>query len=132
MNYLIDTHVFLWVLFDDEKLSNLAQKTIRDFGNRVYVSLITYWEISLKYAWGKLELQGVLPDELPAYANMLALETLNLSEKDVSTFYQFPRSQHKDPFDRFIVWQAIRHNLTLISKDKPISAYQRLGLQLLW
>lgn len=132
MNYLIDTHVFLWVLFDDEKLSDLAQKTLRDAENRVYVSLITYWEISLKYALGKLELQGVLPDELPAYANMLALETLNLSEKDVSTFYQLPRSQHKDPFDRFIVWQAIRHHLTLISKDKSLSAYQSLGLQLLW
>lgn len=132
MNYLIDTHVFLWVLFDDEKLSNLAQKTIRDFENRVYVSLITYWEISLKYALGKLELRGVLPDELPAYANMLALETLNLSEKDVSTFYQFLQSQHKDPFDCLIVWQAIRYNLTLISKDKPLAAYKSLGLQLLW
>lgn len=58
MNYVLDTHAFLWVIFDDEKLSTRAKQAIRDLKNTLYISTITYWEIALKYSLGKLELQG--------------------------------------------------------------------------
>jgi PIN domain nuclease of toxin-antitoxin system len=132
MNYLLDTHVFLWSLFDDDKLSIPAKEAIRSLDNHIYISIITYWEIALKYALGKLDLEGVAPEELPVYAKQVGFETLNISEKEASTFYQLPRIQHKDPFDRLIVWQAISHGFTLISKDKSIPEYQKFGLHILW
>ena len=132
MNYLLDTHTFLWMLFDDEKFSKPAKTTLTDLDHAIYVSTITYWEIALKYALGKLELQSITPDQLPALARKLLLQTLPLSVEDASTFYQLPRLSHKDPFDRLIIWQAIRGNLTLISKDEWIEDYQRFGLHLLW
>ena len=67
MNYLLDTHSFLWVLFDDEKLSERSREIIKDPDNDIFVSVITYWEISLKYAIGKLELEGInLPLHYPS------------------------------------------------------------------
>jgi PIN domain nuclease of toxin-antitoxin system len=132
MNYLLDTHTFLWVIFDDEKLSQNAKDAIRKLENDIYVSTITYWEIALKYSIGKLELEGTTPDELPQHARRIDIATLTVSEEEASTFYKLPKMHHKDPFDRLIIWQAIRRNLTLISKDRNMLDYQSFGLQLLW
>lgn len=132
MKYLLDTHTFLWVIFDDEKLSEKAKAAIRNLDNEIYVSVITYWEISLKYSIGKLELEGITPDELPKQAIEVGIETLEISEDVASTFYKLPKINHKDPFDRLIIWQAIRMNMILISKDKKIADYQKSGLKILW
>jgi len=96
------------------------------------VSTITYWEISLKYSIRKIELEGITPDELPEKVKEMGIKTLELSEDEVSTFYKLPQIKHKDPFDRLIIWQAIRRNITLISKDKQMSDYQKFGLKILW
>ena len=132
MIYLLDTHTLLWTLFEDEKLSAKAREAISNAENEIYVSVISYWEISLKYALGKLELEGITPDELPEKSKEIDIETMDLSEEDVITFYKLPRLKHKDPFDRLIIWQAIRRDLPLISKDKNMEDYQKFGLVTLW
>lgn len=93
---------------------------------------MSYWEISLKYALGKLELNGITPEELPEKAKETGIETLEVSEEEASSFYRLPKIKHKDPFDRLIIWQAISRKITLISKDKPIKEYQKFGLDILW
>ncbi|RMI08780.1 MAG: type II toxin-antitoxin system VapC family toxin [Calditrichaeota bacterium] len=132
MKYLLDTHTFLWVLFDDEKLSQKAKEVIRNLDNDVCVSVVTFWEISLKYAIGKLELQGVAPEDLVEYSKKVSIEILPISPKEASTFYKLPRMKNKDPFDRLIIWQSICQNLTLISKDKKIRDYRSFGLKVIW
>lgn len=132
MRYLLDTHTLLWVLFEDEKLSEKAKVAIKNPDNEIYVSTITYWEISLKYAIGKLELQGVTPEELPKKVKQIKIETLEISDEEASTFYKLSRTGHKDPFDRLIIWQAINRNIILISKDKEVKDYQKVGLKIIW
>jgi PIN domain nuclease of toxin-antitoxin system len=132
VNYLIDTHVLLWSLFDPNKLSNTASDIILDVENTIFVSLITFWEISLKYNIGKISLNNVIPDQLPHYAEKSGFEILNLSAQDVSTFYKLPKTSHKDPFDRLIIWQSIKNDLTLISKDTQIKEYLDMGLKSIW
>ena len=132
MTYLLDTHTLLWTLFEDEKLSEKTRDAISNAENEIYVSVLSDWEISLKYALGKLELEGITPDELPEKAKEIDIETMDLSEEDVITFYKLPRLKHKDPFDRLIIWQAIRRDLPLISKDKSMEDYQPFGLVALW
>ena len=58
MRFLLDTHSFLWAVFDPEKLSRSARKMIEDPANDVLVSVITFWEISLKYNLGRIALEG--------------------------------------------------------------------------
>lgn len=132
MKYLLDTHAFLWMVFDDDRLSKTARRVVSNIENTIYISTITYWEISLKYGLGKLELEGVTPEELPHIAQEMSLETLPLSVGEVSTFHRLPRMEHKDPFDRLIIWQAIQRELLLISKDEHFKDYQEWGLKLLW
>ncbi|MEW6527324.1 MAG: type II toxin-antitoxin system VapC family toxin [Spirochaetota bacterium] len=132
MNYLLDTHVFLWTLFNDELLSKNAVSIISNPENTVLVSLISFWEISLKYNVGKLSLKGIFPEELPLYAEMAGLEIMNVTPADVSSFYKLPVLKHKDPFDRLIVWQCINNNICLVSKDSDLVEYKNYGLKIIW
>ena len=132
MKYLLDTHTLLWVLFEDEKLSDTAKEIISNSENEIFVSIITYWEIALKYGIGKLQLENITPEEIPLKSKEINIDTLILSEKEVSTFYKLPKIRHKDPFDRLIIWQAINENMTLISKDKAMKEYKKFGLNVLW
>jgi PIN domain nuclease of toxin-antitoxin system len=57
---------------------------------------------------------------------------MDVDADTASTFYKLPRTAHKDTFDRLVVWQAINKNVILITKDKGIGAYRKLGLRTLW
>ena len=132
MDYLLDTHSFLWTVFEPKKLSKSARAFITQPENRVIVSSITFWEISLKYALGKLELSGVEPDELPSFAEQMGLSILPISPSEAASFHKLPRLLHRDQFDRFIIWQAIQHKMTLISKDREFQEYQKFGPKTHW
>ncbi|MBW4557354.1 MAG: type II toxin-antitoxin system VapC family toxin [Trichormus sp. ATA11-4-KO1] len=54
MSYLLDTHIFLWWLFDDPKLHTDCREIIRNPVNRIIVSSASAWEIATKYRIGKL------------------------------------------------------------------------------
>jgi PIN domain nuclease of toxin-antitoxin system len=132
MNYLLDTHVFLWAIFDNDLLSQSASSIILNQENTIFVSLISFWEISLKFNTGKLSLHNVFPEELPKYAEKSGFEILNLNPTEVSTSYRLPKLKHKDPFDRLLIWQCINNNIYLISKDSELSEYKDHGLQIIW
>ena len=132
MNCLLDTHTFLWAAMHPEQLSRQARAIILDAANDIHVSVVTFWEVSLKFALGKIELQGIMPEELPETAIRMDFMLLTLAPQDAATFYQLPRFQHKDPFDRMLVWQSICQNLMLLSKDPDLRQYQAHGLRVLW
>ena len=128
MKYLLDTHTFLWSLFSPDKLSSSSFDLLSDAKNDIYLSIVTLWEISLKYNLGKLDLQNVTPGELPDLAKKSGFEILNLNEYDVSSFYKLPKLSHKDPFGRLLIWQAVQNNFTIISKDESFQDYLNFGL----
>ena len=115
MSFLLDSHTLLWAILDKKKLSSKVIAILEDTNHEIFVSAVTFWEISLKYSLGKLDLSNVLPEDLP-----------KLSEE--VRFSLLPR----DPFDRMLIWQAIKNNLTLLSKDKNVALYKSVGLKLVW
>jgi PIN domain nuclease of toxin-antitoxin system len=132
VNCLLDTHSFLWSAFEPGKLSRTACQSLTDIENTVYVSAVTFWEISLKLALGKLSLRNTTPEQLPAAATRMGFVLLPLTSEEASTFHRLPRREHKDPFDRMLVWQAIQRNLVLVSVDSGLNDYGAQGLTLLW
>jgi len=132
MRFLLDTHSFLWTLFSPDKLSKRARTSILDPENEVFVTVVSFWEISLKYALGKIEMKGLNPEDLPAAAKEANFETIQLEPGEAASFHRLPRIGHKDPFDRLIIWQAIQRDFFLISADREFSAYQEYGLELFW
>lgn len=132
MNVLLDTHAFLWMQLDPGRLSSQAATTIRDSQNEVWVSAVSFWEISLKHGIGKLDLQGVTPEGLVDLIAESGLEVLPLEAADAASFHRLPRNVHRDPFDRMLAWQAIRHGLALVSRDRALSVFEAHGLTVVW
>jgi PIN domain nuclease of toxin-antitoxin system len=131
--FLLDTCAFLWLVNAPHKLSRSARRTLADATVDVSVSVISFWEMSLKHALGELLLQGVTIEELVDAATTHRCNLLPLTVEVASTFHHLPLlGTHRDPFDRMLVWQAIQHDLTLVSRDRAMEAYERAGLKILW
>jgi len=132
MSYVIDTHIFLWLLFEPQRVPKNLLETLKNASNRVSITSISFWEISLKYNLGKLELNGVTPDELPNLAEKMGIEIQEITAEEMASFYKLEKGdRHKDPFDRIIIWHCIKQNKTLISLDGKFDAYVAFGLKVL-
>lgn len=132
MKFLVDTHVFLFILISPQKISKNARNILLDSKQEKLVSTVTFWEISLKYQLGKLHLKGVLPDQMPAIAKEAGFEVLNLTAETASSFYQLPKINNGDPFDRMLAWQTISNNCSLLTKDRDFTGYKDYGLKTVW
>lgn len=131
-NYLLDTHVVLWLLFDVDKIPNSTLEKIKNLDNEIYISAASFWEISIKYRLKKLELNKINASELPKIFTEQGYKVMSISSEETSTLWELKLDYHKDPFDRILIWQAIKNNFTLISNDVNMSPYRIEGLKLLW
>jgi PIN domain nuclease of toxin-antitoxin system len=131
MNYLIDTHYLLWSLIDPSQIQKYAREILTDSQTIKYVSKISFWEIALKYSIGKLKLEGTSPEEILSTSLESGFKIHDISEDDIVTSYLLPFVEnHRDPFDRLLVWQCIRNDILLISADIRLKAYEQYGLKM--
>jgi PIN domain nuclease of toxin-antitoxin system len=132
MNYLLDTHTLIWALQDRKQLSGKVTQALENPDNAIFVSAITFWEIALKFSIGKLDLVNILPDEFPRASLQTGFQLIPLLPDESASHYKLPLTNHKDPFDRMLIWQAIERNLIFISKDNRLEPYKTVGLKTLW
>ena len=122
MNLLLDTHVFLWFISGDTKLSATWRQIISDPAKQVFLSVVSVWETTIKYQLGKLPLPQSPDVYLPAQRERHLISTLSLDERSVARLAALPL-YHRDPFDRILVCQVIEHNLTIVTVDPLIMQY---------
>jgi PIN domain nuclease of toxin-antitoxin system len=130
MNYLVDTHILLWSFLETHKLSKEIKSILLDEDNDIYYSPINLWEISIKYGLEKLFLDGGTPDDLFAELNNSYYLCKDIDNNNLITNYKLPM-YHRDPFDRFLIWEAIRNDFILISADKNMDLYKKDGLKII-
>ncbi len=116
MKLLLDTHVFLWFVVDDSRLLSTWRESIRDPGNEVFVSVVSFWEIAVKYKLGKLPLPQPPQTYLPEQRRKHRMSSIALDESSVNRLSSLP-DVHRDPFDRMLICQAIQHELTIVTND---------------
>ena len=90
MNCLLDTHTFLWAAFSPDKLSAKVREVIRSAENQVCISSVSFWEISLKYTLGKIELTNCSPADMPDIATQMGIEIIQLGATETASFFQLP------------------------------------------
>lgn len=132
MSYLVDTHIFLWSVISPKKISQKINKILNDPEPAKYISILSFWEISLKFSLGKINLVGILPEELPDIAKKANFDIVDLDVKTASSYHKLPKFKHKDPFDRMLAWQAISSDFQLLTKDRDFAGYQDYGLKVVW
>lgn len=122
MELLLDTHVFLWFISGDKRLSGAMRDSIRDSNNEVYLSVVSLWEAVIKYQLGRLPLPQPPDSYLPTQRQRHQIASLPLDEASVSQLAHLPQI-HRAPFDRMLICQALEHGLTIVTVDDAICAY---------
>ncbi|HOJ99785.1 MAG TPA: type II toxin-antitoxin system VapC family toxin [Termitinemataceae bacterium] len=132
MNYLLDTHTFLWTISDTKNLSAKAKEIIKSPKNEIFVSAVSFWEISIKTRLKKLHLGTLDPEELLTLALQMDFQVISLTPEEAITYHTLKEETHTDPFDRMLIWQSITRKMPLISKDAAFSKFIPYGLKLIW
>jgi PIN domain nuclease of toxin-antitoxin system len=121
---LLDTHVLLWMLFDDDKLSRRAIETLQN--DACSISMASIWELGIKISIGKLKLPKTLA-EITAQCESMGIEIHDITVEDCMCLQTLPWI-HRDPFDRIIIAHAINRSTRLISHDENIHRYQEVDV----
>ena len=133
MIYLLDTHTFIWSILSTNKLSKKCKEIINNKDNEICLSTVSFWEISLKTQLGKFSFEKIKINDFPKYAKEMDISIISLNENEAISFHKLPyKENHKDPFDRIIIWQAISGGMVLLSKDAYFTQYKADGLKLVW
>lgn len=119
---LLDTHVFLWWNEASPRLSKRAHDLISDPANRLYLSVVSAWEIVLKASTGKLKLPSAVAVYVPTRIAHYGIETLPLALNHVLAAEILP-AHHRDPFDRMLVAQGQVEQLAILTHDPQIRQY---------
>jgi PIN domain nuclease of toxin-antitoxin system len=122
MKLLLDTHIFLWFISGDARLSDAMCDAIRDPANEVYLSAVSLWEIIVKYNLSKLPLPQPPENYIPLQRERHLITSLPLDESSVAQLASLP-PVHRDPFDRMIVCQALEHGMTIVTVDANVTSY---------
>lgn len=120
MNILLDTHTLLWLLSEPATLDADVLDQLADPATSVWVSAASAWEIAIKTRLGRLD-GATLLATWASQLEAMRVEDLPINSDDAIVAGRLPWD-HRDPFDRVIVAQALRRNLTVATRDAKILA----------
>jgi PIN domain nuclease of toxin-antitoxin system len=127
MAYLLDTHALIWFLEGNEHLSAKAKKIINDENADIYLSIASLWEMAIKISLGKLQLSQTL-EQIIATLEQQSITLLSVKTAHVLALLDLP-FEHRDPFDRLLISQALVENHKFISNEAMFLQY---GVDSVW
>ncbi|MEL6438848.1 MAG: type II toxin-antitoxin system VapC family toxin [Cyanobacteria bacterium J06621_8] len=122
MNLLLDTHIFLWFINDNPRLSDRITDLIENENNVCHLSIASLWEMSIKYNLGKLTLKPNYDEFIQQEVVASSIQLLNIELEHLKINATLP-FHHRDPFDRLIIAQSIAENIPIISLDSAFDKY---------
>lgn len=122
MKLLLDTHVFLWLRNEPEKIPLHIMNLYEDMRSDAFLSMASIWEMQIKNQLGKLALDIPLNELIDQQCLKNGLQILAIETTHIYALKNLP-AHHNDPFDRLILTQAQTENLTLISADSVFKHY---------
>lgn len=128
MNFLLDTHSFIWFIEDNPSLSAQARIIIEEPSNDLLLSIASVWEMAIKVSLGKLQIRQSFDRFIP---DQLMLNNINLLDITISHTLHVATLpfHHRDPFDRLLIAQSLIEGIPLISIDTLFDTY---GVSRLW
>ena len=127
---VLDTHVLIWWVNADKKLSSLALNAInkemaKDDG-QIMISSITTWEIALLIKKGRLALTMDIDDWIATVASIENVHFIPIDNDVAIQSVRLPGEFHPDPADRIITALARHLSASLITGDEKIRAYKHV------
>jgi len=130
MNILLDTHYLIWCFADTGKISTKIFAKLKDEDNTIFYSQASLWEMSIKYNLGKLIIEDKNIEELYDEIDNSHLVCRKFENEELISFHNLP-VEHRDPFDRIMIWQSIKSGYHFLSVDGEIDKYKKYGLKIL-
>ena len=121
MRLLLDTQIVIWAATDDPRLGVAGRALIGDASNQIIVSVISLWEVAIKFALGRADFKHSAAD-LRSGMLQAGWEELALAGEHALAVSDLP-DIHNDPFDRILLAQARYENMTLLSADRTLWKY---------
>ena len=125
MKILLDTHIMLWTMTDDEQLPQKARELIENEDNEIFFSIISLWEIQIKHILHPKQMEN--STVIARYCHESDFELINLSERAIEILPDLKRPdsapRHKDPFDKMLICQAVAEEMTFLTHDSLLSDY---------
>ena len=128
MNYLLDTHAFIWWNEGSPKLPVDVRQALSDRSNQIWLSHASVWEMQIKVQIGKLKLGAPLADLIDQEIRVNRLRLLAISYDDIMRLDSLPM-HHRDPFDRMIIAQTLTGGFHLVADDSEFPPY---GVPIFW
>ncbi len=122
MRILFDTHVFLWAISSDSRLSLKASATFADTETEALLSVATIWEILVKTQRGKLPFPNPAGPYLRDQIQRTSMSILPVALEHVLRIEKLPM-HHRDPFDRILIAQAIAESVPIVTADRQFARY---------
>ena len=122
MKILLDTHIFLWFITNNKRLSSKFCDAISNQDNEIYLSVVSVWEAMIKYQLCKLPLPESPEIYLPQQREKHLISSLSIAETTITQLAKLPLL-HNDPFDRLLLCQSLEHDLIIMTEDKAILSY---------
>lgn len=122
MRALLDTHVFLWWINEDPRLSQNAREVLSDVENDLLFSVASVWEMAIKIGSGKLNIMGDPGTYISRYLGENNIEVLQVNLRHAAGIVELP-NHHRDPFDRMLVAQALAEDIAIVTIDPQVAAY---------
>lgn len=122
MNLLVDTHVFLWAISGDDRLTDPQISAFRNPENELWFSMASVWEVFLKVSTGKLQLAGEPQTFLKEQLTLNRVSLLPIRFEHAAQVMRLPW-HHRDPFDRLLVAQAQWEQWPILTSDASFRKY---------
>ncbi len=124
MKILLDTCSFLWFVNGElNHISKVAEEIFLDKESEIFLSIVSCWEISIKWSINKLGLLHPPDTFLKTQIKSNHLSLLSIELEHTIQVAKLP-FHHHDPFDRLLISQAIIEDIPLMSSDKTLSQYK--------
>lgn len=122
MTYLLDTHVWLWMLSTPERLGSVVGKIVESRESRLLLSAASSWEIAVKYAIGRLDLPSPPETYVPDRMRISGVTGMPVEHAHALRVASL-EMHHRDPFDRLLVAQAQVEDIPILTADPLIQLY---------
>ena len=122
MRILVDTHIFLWAITDDPRLSNAHRDLYADESSDLHFSIASVWEMMIKSGLGKLALPAPAAPWVFKQLDKNRLTPLSIRPEHLAELETLP-PLHRDPFDRMLIAQAKAEKMPILSGDPGLRRY---------
>ncbi len=128
MRFLLDTHIWLWMIAEPQRFSAGTAALLEDQTNQLLLSVASSWEIAIKFSLGKLSLPSSPEKYVSAQIEKTGVTPLSIEHSHALRVATL-EPHHRDPFDRLLIAQAELERATMLTADPQFAPYP---IQIQW